>query len=68
VAEELSAVGAEIAFPGSGALFGGGNTLILTVVRKGSDVPSLLDPVQLGDLKLPNRVIMAPLTAARDDR
>ncbi len=28
-------------------------------------MPSLLDPLQLGDLKLPNRVIMAPLTRLR---
>jgi len=28
-------------------------------------VPSLLDPLQMGDLKLPNRVIMAPLTRLR---
>jgi 2,4-dienoyl-CoA reductase-like NADH-dependent reductase (Old Yellow Enzyme family) len=27
--------------------------------------PNLLDPIQLGDLKLPNRVIMAPLTRLR---
>ncbi len=28
-------------------------------------VPTLLDPLQLGDLKLPNRVVMAPLTRLR---
>lgn len=28
-------------------------------------MPSLFDPLQLGDLKLPNRVIMAPLTRLR---
>jgi N-ethylmaleimide reductase len=28
-------------------------------------MPTLLDPIQVGDLKLPNRVIMAPLTRAR---
>jgi 2,4-dienoyl-CoA reductase-like NADH-dependent reductase (Old Yellow Enzyme family) len=28
-------------------------------------MPSLLDPVTLGDLALPNRIIMAPLTRAR---
>jgi 2,4-dienoyl-CoA reductase-like NADH-dependent reductase (Old Yellow Enzyme family) len=28
-------------------------------------MPTLLDPIQIGDLKLPNRVIMAPLTRAR---
>ena len=27
--------------------------------------PNLLDPLQLGDLLLPNRVIMAPLTRLR---
>ena len=26
---------------------------------------SLLDPIQIGDLRLPNRVIMAPLTRLR---
>jgi 2,4-dienoyl-CoA reductase-like NADH-dependent reductase (Old Yellow Enzyme family) len=28
-------------------------------------MPSLFDPLQLGDIKLPNRIIMAPLTRAR---
>jgi 2,4-dienoyl-CoA reductase-like NADH-dependent reductase (Old Yellow Enzyme family) len=28
-------------------------------------IPNLLDPIQLGDLHLPNRVIMAPLTRLR---
>src|SRR5690606_1681532 len=28
-------------------------------------MPSLLDPVRIGELDLPNRVIMAPLTRAR---
>lgn len=28
-------------------------------------MPTLLDPIQVGDLKLPNRVIMAPLTRCR---
>ena len=28
-------------------------------------MPSLFDPIQIGDLHLPNRVIMAPLTRAR---
>ena len=28
-------------------------------------MPSLFDPLQLGDLKLPNRIIMAPLTRLR---
>ena len=28
-------------------------------------MPSLLDPLQLGDLHLPNRIIMAPLTRLR---
>jgi len=28
-------------------------------------MPSLFDPVALGDLKLPNRIVMAPLTRAR---
>ena len=30
-----------------------------------NQTPNLLDPVQLGDLQLPNRVIMAPLTRLR---
>jgi 2,4-dienoyl-CoA reductase-like NADH-dependent reductase (Old Yellow Enzyme family) len=29
------------------------------------DMPNLLDPIQLGDLHLPNRVFMAPLTRLR---
>ena len=28
-------------------------------------MPSLLDPIQVGDLHLPNRVFMAPLTRSR---
>ena len=28
-------------------------------------MPSLLDPLTIGDLRLPNRVVMAPLTRAR---
>src|SRR5947209_11184745 len=28
-------------------------------------MPSLLDPIQMGELKLPNRVLMAPLTRLR---
>jgi 2,4-dienoyl-CoA reductase-like NADH-dependent reductase (Old Yellow Enzyme family) len=28
-------------------------------------MPSLFDPIRLGDLDLPNRVFMAPLTRAR---
>ena len=33
-------------------------------------MPSLFDPIRIGDLDLPNRVLMAPLTRARatDDR
>lgn len=31
-------------------------------------MPSLLDPVTIGSLKLPNRIVMAPLTRARSDR
>jgi 2,4-dienoyl-CoA reductase-like NADH-dependent reductase (Old Yellow Enzyme family) len=30
-------------------------------------MPSLFDPINLGDLTLPNRIIMAPLTRARAD-
>jgi 2,4-dienoyl-CoA reductase-like NADH-dependent reductase (Old Yellow Enzyme family) len=30
-----------------------------------ANIPNLLDPIQLGDLQLPNRVIMAPLTRLR---
>ena len=30
-------------------------------------MPTLLDPVQLGDLALPNRIVMAPLTRLRAD-
>lgn len=30
-------------------------------------MPSLFDPIQLGDLALPNRIFMAPLTRARAD-
>src|SRR5258707_15110308 len=29
------------------------------------DMPTLFDPIQAGDLKLPNRIIMAPLTRSR---
>ena len=28
-------------------------------------MPTLFDPLQLGDLSLPNRIIMAPLTRCR---
>jgi 2,4-dienoyl-CoA reductase-like NADH-dependent reductase (Old Yellow Enzyme family) len=28
-------------------------------------LPTLLDPIQIGDLKLPNRIVMAPLTRLR---
>lgn len=28
-------------------------------------MPSLFDPLSIGDLRLPNRVIMAPLTRLR---
>jgi 2,4-dienoyl-CoA reductase-like NADH-dependent reductase (Old Yellow Enzyme family) len=28
-------------------------------------MPSLFDPLQLGDITIPNRIIMAPLTRAR---
>src|SRR5690348_5253096 len=31
-------------------------------------MPTLFDPIRLGDLDLPNRVIMAPLTRMRADR
>ena len=27
--------------------------------------PTLFDPIQVGDLRLPNRIIMAPLTRSR---
>jgi 2,4-dienoyl-CoA reductase-like NADH-dependent reductase (Old Yellow Enzyme family) len=30
-------------------------------------MPSLFDPIRLGDLDLPNRIIMAPLTRMRAD-
>ena len=30
-------------------------------------MPTLFDPLQIGDLKLPNRIIMAPLTRCRAD-
>jgi len=30
-------------------------------------MPSLFDPIQVGDLTLPNRILMAPLTRARAD-
>lgn len=30
-------------------------------------MPSLLDPIRLGDLDLPNRILMAPLTRMRAD-
>ena len=33
--------------------------------RYSNPVPSLFDPIQLGDLHLPNRIIMAPLTRLR---
>ena len=28
-------------------------------------MPSLFDPIRIGDLTLPNRIIMAPLTRSR---
>ncbi len=28
-------------------------------------MPTLFDPIQIGDLQLPNRIIMAPLTRCR---
>ena len=31
-------------------------------------MPSLNDPIRIGDLDLPNRVIMSPLTRARASR
>ena len=31
-------------------------------------MPSLFDPLQLGSLELPNRILMAPLTRARAGR
>ena len=31
-------------------------------------MPSLFDPITLGALKLPNRILMAPLTRARGTR
>jgi len=39
--------------------------LICTYLMRCSIVPSLFDPLQLGDLKLPNRIVMAPLTRLR---
>jgi len=30
-----------------------------------ANTPNLLDPIQIGDLHLPNRVLMAPLTRLR---
>jgi 2,4-dienoyl-CoA reductase-like NADH-dependent reductase (Old Yellow Enzyme family) len=35
------------------------------LLRRGVVVPNLLDPIQVGDLHLPNRVFMAPLTRLR---
>ena len=31
-------------------------------------MPSLFDPITIGDLQLPNRIIMAPLTRGRATR
>ena len=36
-----------------------------TFAHRSLDLPSLLDPIRIGDLDLPNRVIMAPLTRLR---
>ena len=33
--------------------------------RTTTDMPTLLDPITIGDLRLPNRIIMAPLTRNR---
>src|SRR5579875_1571953 len=33
--------------------------------RKGDHMPHLLDPIEIGGLRLPNRVVMAPLTRLR---
>ncbi len=33
-----------------------------------SAVPSLLAPVQIGDLSLPNRIVMSPMTRARSTK
>src|SRR3546814_4947175 len=38
------------------------------LVAKGNPMPSLFDPVQLGALTAPNRILMAPLTRARATR
>ena len=35
------------------------------MVDMANHIPNLLDPIQVGDLQLPNRVIMAPLTRLR---
>src|SRR3546814_1957325 len=38
------------------------------LVAKGNTMPSLFDPVQLGALTAPNRILMAPLTRGRATR
>src|SRR3546814_2454977 len=38
------------------------------LVAKGNPMPSLFDPVQLGALTAPNRILMAPLTRGRATR
>jgi hypothetical protein len=35
------------------------------MTQKGVPMPSLFDPIQIGDLKLPNRIFLAPLTRCR---
>ena len=37
----------------------------MPAVREGVPVPNLFDPIQIGDLHLPNRIWMAPLTRLR---
>jgi 2,4-dienoyl-CoA reductase-like NADH-dependent reductase (Old Yellow Enzyme family) len=36
-----------------------------TLLTKEHELPNLLDPIQIGDLHLPNRILMAPLTRLR---
>lgn len=36
-------------------------------MKKTTTTPKLLDPIQIGDLSLKNRVVMAPLTRCRAD-
>src|SRR3546814_3556662 len=42
--------------------------LLRRLVAKGNPMPSLFDPVQLGALTAPNRILMAPLTRGRATR